>query len=145
MIKRILIYGSVLAFVSVLVGISFVAPVLLQSQSLTEQEASAALDDISGQYAQSYTEGLLSSFTKAGSEIEDEKTAFFYGKLVQGYELDKPSESTGNGRLAGLVPDMKLIEHRALTLPLQEAGKGITDKEIADFYFDFLKRCGLDN
>ena len=146
MISNFLIYGSIFVAASTLMVSPLVTPTLWEPQHTTGQQTTVVLnEETDSQYAQAYSVGLNSMIARAGSGITDEETARFYGKLVKGYELDKPqSEAQRGSGLAGLVPDIRGIEYQALTLPLSEAGKGITDPEIADFYSGFVKRCGLE-
>jgi hypothetical protein len=45
-----------------------------------------------------------------------------------------------------LLPDIKEINRQALTQPLLEAEKTITDPQIASYYHGLLDKCGfLDN
>lgn len=145
MINNIVICGSIFAIASTLMVAPMVAPALWKSQRLARPETAVELNEsIHAPYAQAYRVRLDSMLTRAGSEIKDEDTSRFYTKLIQGYGLDKPAEEQQQSGLAGLVPDIRHIQHQALTLPFREAGKGITDPELADFYSDFIKRCGLD-
>ncbi len=104
---------------------------------------SEALVDI----AETYREALISPLQKAGGEIQDADTQEFYQKLLREYNLEEvPSEASraDQSGLTGLLPDIKNINQTALSLPLQEAGKNIQDKEIAQFYYNFLKDAGWE-
>lgn len=75
---------------------------------------------------------------QAADGITDTDIATYYEKLVDSYQLDE----TATG---GTLPDIDNITRQAITLPLLEAGKTITDSEIAEFYRDFLASTGLTN
>ena len=120
------------------VGILSLTPIMAQSE---ESSLAKTLPDT----AASYHEALISPLQKAGEEIKDREIAQYYQKLQQEYELDKPSSEitpTEHSSLTEMLPDIKKINHAALTLPLQEAGKNIQDKEIAQFYYKLLKNAG---
>lgn len=88
---------------------------------------------------------LISALKKAGAEIEDEDISRFYNLLVSEYNLEESSlNNSPGGTLAGALPDINHIVRKAIGLPLIEAGKNIRDKEIAEFYNDFLKDTGWD-
>jgi len=94
-----------------------------------------------------YRESLISPLQAAGEEIQDSGTSRFYQRLLQGYELNKPSPEVAGAELSGLaelLPDIKNINYVAVTLPLQEAGANIQDEEIARFYHQFLKSAGWE-
>ena len=119
-------------------GIMSPAPMMAQSDSITLTET---LSDL----PVSYHKALTSALQKVDKEIKDKEIAQFYQKLRQEYELDKPSSGTArsdNSSLMEMLPDIKKINHIALTLPLQEAGRNIQDKEIAQFYYRLLKNVG---
>jgi hypothetical protein len=87
---------------------------------------------------------LIGALDRAGAEIEDEDIARFYTLLVEEYGLDGSAviDSSGNP-VADALPDIDHIVRTAVCLPLQEAGKNIRDKDIAEFYRDFLEDTGL--
>jgi len=92
-----------------------------------------------------YKNALISPFSRASSEIKDPKMQSFFNELVTSMELDKPAAVSDSqpASLANVVPDISKIEKKAMTAPLVAAGKGIQDKEIADFYQGFIKQCGF--
>lgn len=86
-----------------------------------------------------YIMALDDNLRSAGAQITDPATRAFYDRLVDGYALDEATSNVTDSWL----PDIDRIQRHALTLPLQEAGKGIQDKEIAAFYARFLVDTGL--
>jgi len=86
-----------------------------------------------------YFVALSDNLKSAGSEIRDAGTRAFYDKLVAGYGLDEASGNVTDDWL----PDIDMIQRHALILPLQEAGRNIDDKDIADFYAKFMLDCGM--
>jgi hypothetical protein len=92
-----------------------------------------------------YQNALVSPYARAASEIKDRKMASFFNELVTSMELDKPAAVNNDqpASLANVVPDISKIQKTAMNAPLIAAGKGIQDKEIADFYQGFLKQCGV--
>lgn len=88
---------------------------------------------------------IIMMLEEAAENIQDDELAYFYQELLQEYELleqpaatvdDEPINSTA------VLPDIFKINRTAITLPLQEAGRNIQDKEIADFYYRFLMGAG---
>lgn len=94
----------------------------------------------------SYRALILSTLQKAGNEIQDKDLAQFYPKLVAEYHLEDSSAwlvASDNTSSPDLVPNFEKITSVAITMPLEEAGKQIQDKDIAQFYYKFLKDNGL--
>ena len=58
-----------------------------------------------------------------------------------------PSGADGEeySSLADMLPDIEKINRNALILPIKKAGENIQDKEIAEFYYQFLKDAGWEN
>lgn len=93
--------------------------------------------------SKAYRQALLSPLNKASSEIKDVGIAKFFQKIIASYELNEaPANSPGNepASLADLVPDLRKIVKAALNSQLVEAGKQLKDKELSEFYNDFLGR-----
>lgn len=127
----------------IVTGILFMGP--LSPTPITAQTEDASLTETPVDIVETYRETIISVLQAAGDEIQDNDTAQFYQKLLQEYALDEPSpEKTPAEQfsLTELLPDIKNINQKALTLPLQEAGKNIRDKEIAQFYYKLLKDAG---
>lgn len=82
---------------------------------------------------------LNDKLRSAGEQITDTATRVFYDRLIDGYGMDEASSNVTDDWL----PDIDRIQRHALTLPLQEAGKRIQDKDIAAFYARFLVDTGL--
>jgi len=88
---------------------------------------------------------ITSMLNEARGKIRGQETRKYYDNLVAAYDLDEPSSGAGQAEYPDeqeTLPDIEKIQNAALTLPLQEAGKRIKDKEIADFYYKFLKDAG---
>lgn len=62
---------------------------------------------------------------------------------AQSENLTAQSDNLTQG-LVELLPDVQKIYREALTSPLQEAGKGIYDEDIARFYHLLLQKTDLD-
>ena len=127
----------------ILTGILFMGP--LSPTPITAHSEDASLTEVPSDNIATYRETIISVLQAAGDEIQDNDTAQFYQKLVQEYELDEPYTGVApaeQSSLMELLPDIKNINQKALTLPLQEAGKNIRDEEIARFYYKFLKDAG---
>ena len=86
-----------------------------------------------------YILALNDNLKAASEQIKDPGTRAFYDKLVASYGLDEASGDVADDWL----PDIDRIQRNAVSLPLQEAGKTIRDKDIASFYSRFLKESGL--
>ena len=140
MYKVIIIYvvGVIVA------GALFIVP--LFQTPITAQTGDTTLAEPLDDAAMTYHEIVTSLLQEAGDEIQDSDIARFYQELLGEYALDQPSswmtEAEGSS-LAEILPDINKIYRTALALPLQEAGKNIQDKEIADFYYRFLEAAGL--
>ena len=94
----------------------------------------------------SYRALILSTLQKAGNEIQDKDLAQFYPKLVAEYHLEDSSTwlvASDNTSSPDLVPNFEKITSVAITMPLEEAGTQIHDKDIAQFYYKFLEDSGL--
>jgi hypothetical protein len=86
-----------------------------------------------------YILALNDNLKSAGEQIADASTRAFYDRLINEYGLDEASGNVTDD----WIPDIDRIQRHALTLPLQEAGKAIQDKDIAAFYARFLVDTGL--
>ncbi len=127
----------------ILTGILFTGPLSLIPTIAQSEDSSLTktLPDIAG----IYREALTSSLQEAGDEIQDKEIAQFYRKLLREYELDEPSPGIAQAEHSSpteVLPDIKKINYIAITLPLQEAGRNIKDKEIAQFYYKLLESAG---
>lgn len=91
-----------------------------------------------------YRENIYLILQKANDEIKDDDTLQFYRKLMQAYELDGPSGATEGEEPtpADILPNFNKINSAALYLPLQEVGRNIQDKELAEFYRKLLTSAG---
>ena len=92
-----------------------------------------------------YREVMNSILQQVADEIGDSDNAEFYRLLIQGYNLDQPPSGTdpaGPTNPEEQFSDFQAINQRAITLPLEEAGKTIRDEDIAEFYDRFLERAG---
>lgn len=87
---------------------------------------------------------LVSTLQKVESEITDEDTLRYYKLLIESYDLLKLSADVNDSPLTEFLPDIDHVVKTAMTLPLQEAGKNIRDKDIAEFYQKFLKDAGWE-
>ncbi len=97
-----------------------------------DTEADPATGDAPISAAGTITEVL----NETADGITDTEIKAYYEKLIDSYQLN---ETTANETL----PDIDDITRQAITLPHLEAGKTITDPEIAAFYRDFLASTGL--
>lgn len=76
------------------------------------------------------------------SEIQDPDTASYYDKLISAYNLPQGSDNETADDLA-VYADLENIQETATLLPLQQAGQGIQDPDIAKFYYNYLDEAGL--
>lgn len=82
---------------------------------------------------------------RAGEKIKDEDIKKYYNTLIGEYGLEETSSDAVQEediKPEDILPDIERIQQAALTSPLREAGKHIRDKEIAEFYYKFLKDSG---
>ena len=127
----------------ILAGVLFMGP--LSQISATAQPADTNLTETRTDNAEIYREALISPLQEAGNEIQDKDIDQFYQKLLQEYELDEASYEVAQAEPSSpldVLPDIKNINRKAISLPLREAGKNIRDKEIARFYYELLKDAG---
>lgn len=126
----------------VLMGVFFLGPLSPASASGQTDKPNQPVSRSA--IAAMFRESTLLPLQKAGDGIRDADNKQFYGKLVGSYHLDSPGTTASQEEisLSELLPDIKSIHNSALSLPLIEAGKNIKDKDIARFYYDFLKRAG---
>jgi len=92
-----------------------------------------------------FRESIYLLLQEAGNEIQDSDTSRFYQNLVESYELHESSSGTPEGEdpsPADILPNINNISRTALFLPLQETGKTIQDKELAQFYYKLLTSAG---
>ena len=140
-----------------LVGLIFIGPL---SQIMTKantgssglaegqadnMESSTVVAELLANYTESYLRGIILLLDTVGSEIQDSDTGEFYQKLLREYDLDQESlmaAQTENASLTEVMPDVKNISVKALSLPLLEAGKNIRDKDLAQFYYALLQGAG---
>ncbi len=111
--------------------------------SLTDQVTLAQESNLTDN--QTDYEVIISVLEQAGQNIQDDEIARYYWKLLQEYELESPSlviEEDEPSGPAVVIPDIEKINRAAIALPLQEAGRNIQDKEIAEFYYRFLNGAG---
>ena len=88
---------------------------------------------------------IVGPLNQVATEIQDPGISEFYSKLVSEYGLVETSPQvtdSASSNPAEALPDIKAIQYAALTLPLQEAGAEIQDKDIASFYDKFVNDCG---
>ena len=129
----------------VLMGALFMGP--LSQTPVAGKSADSSQPETPTGIAETYRKALISPLQKAGDEIRDADIQQFYQKLLREYNLDEVSSEASRAEDSGLIdllPDIKNINQTALSLPLQEAGKNIRDKEIARFYYKFLKDVGWE-
>ena len=128
----------------VLMGVLVIGPLSPATANGQEAGEDKLLDaDIAG----TFRESLITPLQTAGEEIRDADLKRFYKKLVSAYHLEDIPETdidSDDPQLEKLLPDIKVINEAALSLPLREAGKNIRDPEIASFYYDYLERAGWD-
>lgn len=127
-----------------LMGLLYNVGILSLTSSTAKAEGSSLADTLPD-ITEIYHEALVRPLQEAGGEIQDSDIAQFYQKLLREYGLDEPSSGITQDEhlgLAGMLPDIENINYTALALPLQEAGRNIQDKEIAEFYYRFLEATG---
>lgn len=116
-----------------LAGALFAGP--LSPLPMRAERDDAGTNLTAGDDATSAPKTIAAVLDGAGDGITDADTAAYYEKLVDSYRLDVADAET--------LPNIDNITRQAITLPLQEAGKTIRDREIAKFYQDFLESTGL--
>jgi len=134
---------SVVLGTSMLIGTVFVLPLTspdtIQSDNLT---ASEVQDTIAG----GYSANISSLLEEAGNEITDEDIADYYQQLCDGYGLDEQASALSHqepSAVTNIIP-VENINRTALSSMLEGAGSDIHDKEIAEFYYQFLDKAGWE-
>jgi hypothetical protein len=132
----IIILGTVM-----LIGTIFILPLTsldtIQSDNVTVPEVQ---DTIAGVYSNSAS----SLLKEAGNQITDEDIADYYRQLCDGYGLDEQSSAMAHqeqNAATDIIP-VENINRTALCSMLEEAGSTIRDKELAEFYYQFLDKAG---
>jgi len=123
----------------IMIGALLAGPTILKANNNQTELPSAELSN-------SYRQALISPLNKATSEVKDPEIARFAQKLIQAYGLENTAANSNvddASGLANLLPDVANIHKTAMNMPLIEAGKQIKDKELADFYNDFITRLGV--
>ena len=113
---------------------------------ITGDDIKAAADNITyvklpPEVVQAYNSALTTPLNKAADEVTDPDLARFTKNLIASYSLGTTATDKEQSA-ASLVPDMKNITKIASDSVLNEAGKNIKDKEIAEFYDSFIKSIG---
>ena len=106
----------------------------------------AETEDIPVLSAETYNKALLSMFQRTEGQVQDREIGGFYQKLISAYSLDKNLVESTSGEVSdqsSMLPDVRTIQNTALSLPFQEAGKNIQDKELSEFYQKFVTSAGL--
>jgi hypothetical protein len=127
----------------IVIGMAIVCSVFLGP--LTSTSASEEENQIESNDTASITDTgvMVSELKKAGEEITDEEISCYYQLLIDEYNLEESSISVSVENVGSIsLPDINNIVRKATSLPLQEAGKNIKDKEIAAFYQEFLEDAG---
>ena len=139
---------SMLLGVVVLTGALVMVPLSQMYTYLTSsiaKPADTSLSEPQADSAETYRGAISSLLQGAGDEIQDNDLSHFYLMLLSGYEIngtDSKTAQTQDYDSKEILPDINKIYRAALTLPLEEAGKNIRDKEIAEFYYQFLRDAG---
>ena len=118
---------------------------LLAGPAISKANSNQA-DSPSAELTQVYRQALTAPLAKAVSEVKDPEIAGFSQKLIQAYGLENTASQSnvdGASGLANLLPDVAKIHRTAMDMPLIEAGKGIKDKELSDFYQSFISSIGV--
>jgi len=106
----------------------------------------AETEDIPVLSAETYNKALLSMFQRTEGQVQDREIGGFYQKLISAYSLDNNLVESTSGEVSdqsSMLPDVRTIQNTALSLPFQEAGKNIQDKELSEFYQKFVTSAGL--
>ena len=118
---------------------------LLAGPAISKANSSQA-DQPPVELSAAYRQALTAPLNRAVSEVKDPEIAGFSQKLVQSYALDStPAQGNADDAsgLAEMLPDVAAIHRTAMDMPLIEAGKGIKDRELSDFYQSFLSSIGV--
>jgi len=133
----------VLAFLAgvVLTSLLFITFNVLTSSVKADNDSAAATPPDDATILQQFQ----ASLAKVSTEINDPDTKNYYDKLTSSYDLNNVNNDASTASAATTaLPDITKIQQTALSLPLTEAGKTITDKDIAQFYQKFLSDVGIN-
>ena len=135
---------TVAFFAGVLSAVFLVAFICIVMPNVRAEDSAQTSDILPTTSETQFTE-LVSPLYEVASEIQDQDTREFYDKLIGEYGLAEVSVNVtqaASSNLQEALPDVKRIQHAALTLPLLESGKHIQDRDLAEFYYKFLKDAG---
>lgn len=139
MVGKLSIIAGTLILTGTMFALGLTSPDTIQSDNVTIPEIQ---DTIVG----GYSANISSLLEKAGNEITDEDIAGYYEQLCDGYGLDEQSSAMVQQEpfaATDIVP-VENINRTALSSVLKGAGSDIRDKEIAEFYYQFLEKAGWD-
>ena len=140
-------YKMIMTFLVGMILTGAISVVLFSLPSTMGQSDGSSLMEMLPDLPEIYAKALSEPVRAVGDEIQDEELSQFYQELVQECVVDNPSSATTEDEssgLAALLPDIKKINRTALLLPILKAGEDIQDKEIAKFYYQFLKDVGWE-
>jgi len=126
--------GATIALSAILFG-GFATPYMRGQESAETSDITSGVDG-------EYFSDLIAALQQVRSEIQSPETLEFYNKLLAEYAIEEIYLQTAEDDQI-ILPDMNKIQWAALTLPLYEAGKNITDKGLKEFYCSFLEDTGL--
>ena len=128
----------------VALGTSVLVPAVSYS-TLVSSRNNPPVEAVVDDKPESLRAAISSMLQEASSKIQDEDIKKYYNTLIGEYGLEEPPSDATQEEYTNpedILPDIERIQRAALTLPLREAGKHIRDKEIAEFYYKFLKDSG---
>lgn len=134
---KLFLAGELLAIIMIIALLA--GPAISRANSNQADLPSAELNAV-------YRQALAAPLTRAVGEVKDPEIAAFSQKLVQSYGLENPTAQANvddSSGLANLLPDVAKIHRTAMDMPLTEAGKGIKDRELSDFYQSFISSIGV--
>lgn len=123
------------------IGIAVVCTIFLWPESSISASEMPAEKTEYSDTEKSDINGLFTALIEAEKTIQDENLKQYYRSLIEEYNLDT---LTIQVTTTELLPDIEHIIRTAMSMPLKEAGKNIRDKEIADFYQEFLNDAGWE-
>ena len=137
MVGKLSIIAGTLILTGTMFALGLTSPNTIQSVNM-------AVPEVQGTIAGGYSANISSLLEEAGKEITDEDIADYYRQLCDGYGLDEQSSAMAHQEppaATDIIP-VENINRTALHSILDVAGSDIRDKEIAEFYYQFLEKAG---
>jgi len=138
-VGKLSIIAGTLILTGTMFALGLTSPDTIQSDNITVPQVQETI-------AGGYSANVSYLLEEAGNKITDEDIADYYQQLCDGYGLDEQASASSHQEppaVTNIIP-VENINRTALSSILEEAGSGIRDEEIAEFYYQFLDKAGWE-